>query len=181
MYFLKRHSAHLILFFIHIKFQSSSKIYMEINKSIIQLQKIIQTHRKGLCQWGTGPWLSGFRTSVIQTYTSLMDYSFSSFVVVLLFCDPSRGQAHRNLLWSSCGACPGPGLAQPTIARLGLGSAWAASRCLWSGSLEPLGAGKGCGRPGGAPSKAIYEGPHPHGHYGGGCSGLLPRPPAFHF
>lgn len=81
----------------------------------------------------------------------------------------------------SAGACPGPGLVQPTVAQLGLGSAWAASRCLWSGSLEPLGAGKGCGRPGGAPSKAIYEGPHPHGHYGGGCSGLLPRPPACHF
>ncbi|KAK1901406.1 putative protein C16orf96 like [Dissostichus eleginoides] len=91
-----------------------------------------------------------------------------------------RGQ-DRDLPWSSCGARPGPGLAQPTLARLGLGSAWAAPRCLWSGSLEPLGAGKGCGRPGGAPSKAIYEGPHPHSHYGGGCSGLLPRPPDCHF
>lgn len=103
-------------------------------------------------------------------------------MATLFLSDPSRGQESRDVSrLGGRGECPVPSLAQPSVARLGLGSAWATSRCLWSGSLEPLGAGKGCGRPGGAPSKAIYEGPHPHGHYGAGCSGLHPRPPACHF
>lgn len=86
--------------------------------------------------------------------------------------DPGRGQERRDQPWSSSGTWP---WLNPTLS---LVLAWATSRCLWSGSLEPLGAGKGCGRPGGAPSKAIYKGPHPRGHYGGGCSRLLLRLPS---
>lgn len=99
----------------------------------------------------------------------------------------SRGQQHRNLhppeqVYTLCVSpwpWPGPPAQSRPWARVQRGPhrRGVSGQAAWSPwALASGGAGVRFGR--GPPQKPSRRGPHPHGHYGGGCSGLLLRPPA---